>query len=417
MINNRLIVEPATFKDFLDRRDVGSDYNETHVLQSHTLTHVSTILQSLDPQTMSAMTIDLNAVAKNYHTLKKDINNENVVLAAVVKANAYGFGMIPVGKKLHQEGCRHFFVATVTEGIELRKHVGNDSKIFVLCGLLAGCEQTLMDNQLIPVLNSMYQVGLCTEYSQKIGKKLEAAIHVDTGMCRNGISMTEVDKYSKEISRNIALQLVVSHLACSDTPDHDLNKLQLKKFKYALGAFGNIKGSFSATNGIFLGEEYLFDMVRLGKSLYGFSIREDMVGSLEPVMDIFARIVQINEIDAGDTIGYGATFTATRKMTTATVGIGYADGFMRKFSSFGNGFIGGMKVPMVGRISMDYMVFDVTDVDNSFLKEGNWVALTRTPDYTLEKWALELGTLPHEVACRFGDRVKRVYIGGVCDPT
>ncbi|GHU12515.1 alanine racemase, catabolic [Alphaproteobacteria bacterium] len=372
---------------------------------------VSAALKNIEPQVMSVLTINLNALAKNYHTLEHTINNDNVVIAAVVKANAYGFGMVPISKKLHKEGCRHFFVATVDEGIELRKHIGNDSRIFVLCGLFSGCEQMLLDSNLIPVINSMYQIGLWTDYSKKIGKKLEAAIHIDTGMCRNGISMEESDKYSKEISRDIDLQLVVSHLACADTPDHNLNELQLKRFKHVLNAFGNIKGSFSATNGIFLGEDYLFDMVRPGKSIYGFSIREDKVGSLEPVMDIFSRIVQINEIEVGDTIGYGATFAATRKMKTATLGIGYADGFMRKFSGFGNGFIGGKQVPIVGRMSMDYAVIDVTDVDNSLLKEGNWVALTRTPDYTLEKWALELGTLPHEVACRFGDRVKRVYIG------
>ncbi|MDR3180212.1 MAG: alanine racemase [Holosporaceae bacterium] len=371
---------------------------------------IKVAIENIEPQILAAVTINLNALAHNYHTVKQELNDD-MVLAAVVKANAYGFGMVPVSRRLYREGCRQFFVATVDEGINLRKQLPRDIDIFVLGGLFSGCEKMLLDWNLLPVLNSMHQVKLWTDYSKNTQKKLAAAIHVDTGMCRNGISLEEVDKYGQDISKTINLQLVISHMACADTLNHYMNELQLQKFKHVLKVFGNVKGSFSATNGIFLGKEYLFDMVRPGKSLYGFSIREDRVGSLEPVMDIFARITQINEINAGDTIGYGATFTASRSMKTITLGIGYADGFMRKFSGFGYGFIGGKKVSAVGRISMDYMVLDATDVDDSFLNEGNWVALTRTPDYTLEKWALELETLPHEVACRFGERVKRVYIG------
>jgi alanine racemase len=175
--------------------------------------------------------------------------------------------------------------------------------------------------------------------------------------------------------------------------------------------FENSKGCLSATNGMFLGKDYFFDAVRPGKALYGFSVREDKIGSMTPVMDVFSRIVQVNHLKAGDTIGYGATFTADRDMTAITVGIGYADGFMRKFSGFGHGFIGGTKIPSVGRISMDYMTFDASNVEKSHLKIGNWVALTNDSDYTLEKWALELNTLPHEVGCRFGRRVKKIYIG------
>jgi alanine racemase len=171
------------------------------------------------------------------------------------------------------------------------------------------------------------------------------------------------------------------------------------------------KASLSATNGIFLGEEYHFDIVRPGKSLYGFSIREDKVGSLTPIGDIYARIVQVQEIPAGETIGYGATFKAEHDMVAVTLGIGYADGFMRKFDGFGQGFIGGKKAPMIGRISMDYIVLDATDIDRSHLNPGEWVALTQGPEFTLEKWALDMDTLPHEVVCRFGRRVKRVYIG------
>jgi alanine racemase len=192
-----------------------------------------------------------------------------------------------------------------------------------------------------------------------------------------------------------------------------MNERQLAKFKSILGALVDIRGSLSATNGMFLGKEYQFDVVRPGKSLYGFAVREDLVGSLLPIADLFARIVQINQLEVGDSVGYGATFTATKPTKAITIGMGYADGFMRKFSGFGHGFLGGKKIPMIGRISMDYLVLDASDVDQEHIKMGNWVALTNSTDYTLEKWALELGTIPHEMSCRVGNRVKKIYIGEV----
>ena len=133
---------------------------------------------------------------------------------------------------------------------------------------------------------------------------------------------------------------------------------------------------------------------------------------MKPIIDIFARIVQINHLQKGDTVGYGSTFTADRDMTSVTIGIGYSDGFMRKFSGFGHGFLGGHKMSMIGRISMDYITLDASEVEKKYLKLGDWVALTNSTDYTLENWALELGTIPHEVSCRLGPRVKKVYIGG-----
>lgn len=377
-------------------------------------------LESLDPYVLSAAVIDLNVLAENYHIVQDKLSNpKKTVVAGVVKANAYGFGAVEVSKRLYKEGCRHFFVASAEEGLEVRKVLLNDAKIFLLGGVLAGCEQLCFINNLTPVLNSMVEVKLWTKFCENVGHRLPAALQVDTGMVRNGISMKEVELYHKNISESVELEFVMSHLACADEPDHYKNSQQLERFRRALNYFSdggrkNVKGSLSATNGIFLGTDYQFDIVRPGKALYGFSIRKDLIGSFEPVMNVFAKITQINEIAQGETIGYGATFKAPRAMRTATLGIGYADGFMRKFAGFGHAFIGGQRVPMVGRISMDYAVVDVTDLDPKIceteLRVGKWVALTQSPDYTLEKWALQMDTLPHEVACRFGRRVHKVYV-------
>lgn len=371
------------------------------------------ILSTLAPHVLSAAVVDLDKLARNYHKVQAELAPGTEV-AGIVKANSYGFGAVPVSRRLYKEGCRRFFVASVEEGLEIREYLPNDAEIFLLAGLMKGCEQLCLDNKLTPVLNDMHEVELWIDFSKKIGQKARAAIQVDTGMVRNGLSRAEAEKYSSYILENIDIAFIMSHLACADIVDHYKNFEQLTRFKEILGYFGSgVKASFSATNGIFLGADYQFDIVRPGKALYGFSIREDKIGTFEPVMDVFARVTQFNEIPEGETIGYGATFTADRNMRTATIGIGYADGFMRKFAGFGHVFVAGKRIPIVGRISMDYMVIDITDLPNDALQIGDWVALTQSPDYTLEKWALEMDTLPHEVSCRFGRRVKRVYIGAV----
>jgi len=229
-------------------------------------------------------------------------------------------------------------------------------------------------------------------------------------MCRNGYVKISQDEV-KSIEENLNLLFVMSHLACADEVENALNKKQLSRFIETLKKFNNPTACLSATNGVFLGKEFQFDIVRPGKALYGFSIRRDKIGLVKPVVNLFSRIVQINHLKKGDTVGYGATFTADKEMTTITIGMGYSDGFMRKFSGFGFGFLGDHKMPMIGRISMDYITFDATGIDEKLLQIGNWVALTRTPDYTLENWALDLGTIPHEISCRLGNRVQRIYTG------
>lgn len=369
------------------------------------------VLDEVEHQILTVAIIDLDNVAYNYHKIKNELA-KNAVVSAVVKGNSYGFGAVPISERLYKEGCRHFFVATINEGIEVRNVLPNeDAEIFVLSGVLPNTEQLFLQYNLIPVLNNWEQYDLWMDEAKKLGKKLDAIVHVDTGMSRNGF-MEEDEKHKyANIRNNLNLPFVMSHLACADDVLSEMNQKQLQRFREILKKFGNPKACLSATNGIFLGNDYQFDMVRPGKGLYGFSIREDMIGTVKPVMDIFSRIVQVNHLKKGDTVGYGSTFTADKDMTSVTIGMGYSDGFMRKFSGFGYGFLGGQKLPMIGRISMDYIVLDASSVDEKYLELGDWVALTRSSDYTLEKWALELGTIPHEISCRLGERVKRIYIG------
>lgn len=373
------------------------------------MNEIEEALSRVGAEILSVAVINLDNVAKNYHIVQQNLA-PNKEAAGVVKANAYGFGAVPVARKLYNEGCRKFFVATVDEGIAVRHVLPLDASVYVLSGVFAGIEKILQRHHLTPVLNCSEQADFWLAFAHKIGEKLPTVIHIDTGMARNGFR--EDYDYTR-IQNDLHLDFVMSHLACADEVDNQLNQLQLQRFIERTKIFGNVKKCMSATNGIFLGDDFQFDIVRPGKALYGFSIREDKIGTVIPVMDLFARIVQVNHLQKGDTIGYGATFTAEHEMTTVTVGMGYADGFMRKFSGFGYGFLGGKKMPVVGRVSMDYMTLDASEVDPKFLKIGDWVALTNSSDYTLEKWALELGTIPHEISCRLGERVKKVYIGEI----
>lgn len=370
---------------------------------------VQQVLTNVKPEVLSVAVINLDNIAKNYDIVRNSLATGKEA-AAVVKADAYGFGAVPVSKKLYKQGSRKFFVATVSEGVEIRQVLPLDANIYVLSGVFSGTEDLLYKHNLTPVLNCVEQASWWYDFSKKVGEKLSAVVHVDTGMSRNGfVENCDPDALIK----NFNLDFVMSHLSSADDINSKQNPLQLQRFIEKTKKFGNIKKCFSATNGIFLGDDFQFDIVRPGKALYGFSIREDKIGTVIPVLDLFSRIVQVNHLHKGDTIGYGATFTAPHDMTTVTIGMGYADGFMRKFANFGHGFLGGEKIPMVGRISMDYITLDASKVASNFLKIGEWVALTHNPDYTLEKWALELGTIPHEVSCRFGSRVEKVYIGEV----
>lgn len=368
------------------------------------------ILDNVDPQVLSVAVINLDNVAYNYHKIEDELAKGSIV-SAVVKGNSYGFGAIPISKRLYKEGCRNFFVATINEGIEIRNTLPyKDARIFVLSGVFEHTEDILMKYDLIPVLNNWNQTDLWIKRAKALNKKLDVVVHVDTGMSRNGFLEEDETRSCSDILNNLNLLFVMSHLACADDVSSEMNAKQLDRFKSALKKFGNPKACLSATNGIFLGKDYQFDLVRPGKSIYGFSIREDMIGIVKPVMDIFSRIVQVNHLKKGDTVGYGSTFIVPHDMTSITLGIGYSDGFMRKFSGFGCGFLGGKKLPMIGRISMDYITLDASEVDERYLKLGNWVTLTHSPDYTVEKWALELGTIPHEITCRLGSRVERIYI-------
>lgn len=345
--------------------------------------------------------MDLDAIARNYRTLCDLAGTTQV--AGVVKADAYGLGAARVAARLAEEGCRTFFVATAREGEALRQALsGVAAEIFVFHGYWPGERGRIVSAGLMPVLNTVAQLrafradggGAC-------------AIHVDTGMNRLGLPAEEADALITDASglAGLDLRLVMSHLACAETPDHPKNATQLERFATIVSRLPPCRASLANTAGILLGEAYHFDLVRPGIGLYGAHPANTSGGPFQPVVAIEAPILQLREIAAGETIGYGARFTADRAMLTATLALGYADGFLRAASPGAAGQIANTRVPLLGSVSMDLSVVDVSRVPGR-LQPGDKVRFLAS---ALNETAAAGGTIGYELLTRLGRRLTRVY--------
>lgn len=365
------------------------------------------------------LTLDLAAIVANRRAIGARVG-AGVRVAGVVKADAYGVGQDPVVKALAADGCRDFFVAHVDEGIRARavlERVGaGDARLFVLNGLLPGTEPAYAEHRLIPVLGSRPEITDWTAFRAKAGGDLPAALHVDTGMNRHGLSVGEaLDLADRpEEAEAAGLTLVMSHLACGDEKGHPLTARQLERFRAVRGAFPEIPASLANSSGCHLGAEFAFDLVRPGVALYGGAVFSGEPSPMKPVARLEATILQIRDVPAGESVGYGARQTPTRATRLAVISVGYADGFHRLASSADGapgawGMLHGSRVPFVGRISMDLSVVDVTDVPAA--RRGDRVELIGE-GVTLQDVAARMGTIDYEVLTSLGRRYERVHLGG-----
>jgi len=366
----------------------------------------------------AVLTIDLDALANNYHTLTERL--DGVKPAAVVKANGYGLGAGPVAKTLAQAGCRVFFVAHVEEGIKLRlalNEAGNsdfiNAEIHVLGGLMPDTEETFDASRLIPVLGSLDQIHNWKQFCDRLDRPLPCDIHADTGMCRLGLPPEELAKLEIEPSRvdSLNINYVISHLACADEPDHPKNAEQLNAFRHVRRVLPQGKASFANSSGIFLGPDYHFDLARPGAALYGIAPVPGQANPMAQVIRLQGKIAQVRVVDTPQTVGYGATYRAEGPARIATVPVGYADGYLRYFSNKGSGYIGKIPVPVVGRVSMDLITLDITDVPEHLCAPGALVDLIGTNN-PVDQVADEAGTIGYEILTSLGHRYHRVYVGG-----
>jgi alanine racemase len=359
---------------------------------------------------VSRLTIDLAAIQRNYRRLQAEAGPATEC-AAVVKADAYGLGAGPVAQALADAGARRFFVAQVEEGLKLRPLLPK-AEIFVLNGLQAGLEAHFHSEFLIPVLNSLGEIALWTAHARSVGRALPAAVHLDTGMSRLGLPRGEVETLIAEPQRldGLHLELLVSHLACSDDPEHEANLRQLRLFAEWRGKLPAAPASFANSCGIFLGPQYRFDLARPGAALYGISPLRNRSNPMEQVFAAEAKILQVRDVDRGTTVGYGATHRIESPAARlATVALGYADGYLRSLSGRGLAYVGGTLVRVVGRVSMDLIAIDVTDVPPEAAHPAAWVELIG-PHLPVDDVAERAGTIGYEILTSLGRRYSRHYV-------
>ncbi|MGE5268336.1 MAG: alanine racemase [Thiohalocapsa sp.] len=349
--------------------------------------------------------IDLGAVVDNWRFLRQ--RAAPAECAAVVKANAYGLGIKEVAPALLAAGCRTFFVATLDEGIALRQVLGpcpgSQPEIAVFNGPLPHTAPEFVAHALTPVLNEPGQVA---EW-QADGGGNPAILHIDTGMSRLGLTAPEFAALLAAPPR-IRWRALMSHLACAEDPEHRLNARQRTRFVAALRALGDVAGSLAASCGIFLGPAYHFDLVRPGAALYGVNPQPDGRHRLRPVVRLCGRILQVRQIDSGDSVGYGAAHVMEAPGRVATVAVGYADGWLRSLGHRSCGRLGGVRVPLIGRVSMDLITFDVSAVDQARAQPGMLVELLGEA-YTVDDAARDAGTIGYEMLTALGSRYHRVY--------
>jgi alanine racemase len=352
------------------------------------------------------LTIDLAELARNWLLLKSHLNSADC--GAVIKANAYGLGAGRAIAQLCQAGCKEFFVALIDEGIYLRKvlkEASLEANIHILGGPMAA-EQTLVEHGLIPVLNSIGDIALWKEkYPQAL-----ADIHIDTGMSRLGLPPSEVGILQREPQRIKGLNIshVISHLACSEDPNTAMNAEQLESFLRTITLFPGCKASLANSSGIFLGDKYHFDLTRPGAALYGVNPTPGEPNPMSQVIKLQGKILQVRGVDAPQSVGYGATHRIKKKGRIATVGVGYADGYLRSLSNSGIGFLGGIRVPLVGRVSMDLITFDVSDVPEQLAYPGALIDLIG-PINPVDDVADAAGTIGYEILTSLGSRYHRIY--------
>ena len=351
------------------------------------------------------LTVDLDRLSGNWQRVAALCPDAEC--AAVVKADAYGIGIGQVVPALSRTGCRTFFAAHPEEGIKVRD-AASDADIYILNGFFTDCADLYRRHRLRPVLGNPGEIRRWLAWR----KNERAALHVDTGMNRLGLSMKDARRMGDVDLKAIGIVLLMSHLACADVPRHVLNAAQPERFRSITALFDGIPASLANSAGIYLGKNHQFDLVRPGIALYGGASHPD--AQSDPVVTFEARILQVRKAEIGETVGYGGTAILERESRIAILSAGYADGYLR---AAGSGTppggaeisVAGHRAPVTGRISMDLIAADVTDVPEQILEQTDWAELFgNTID--INDVAEKAGTIAYELLTGLSRRADRTYI-------
>jgi alanine racemase len=357
------------------------------------------------------LTINLSAIAANWELLGRQAMPSEC--AAVIKADGYGCGIEPVARALTKVGCRTFFVADISEARSVRA-VAPDAALYVLNGLPPGTAATFADIGAQPVIGSLVELAEWDAFCSANQWRGGAALHVDTGMNRLGVSVEEAAALAPRIrTENHGITLLMSHLASAEQPAHHLNQRQIDLFREVRLLYRGIAGSLANSSGIFLGNSAHCDMVRPGAALFGVNPTPGHRNPMHPVIELRARVVQVRSVPKGETIGYNATWTAKHAARIAIAAVGYADGYPRAASASdsapgSDAIVAGTRCPLAGRVSMDLLAVDVTALAENAVRRGDLVTLIGDA-IGVDELAAVAGTIGYEVLVNLGRRYHRIY--------
>ncbi|MBV7520925.1 alanine racemase [Ensifer sp. ENS12] len=354
------------------------------------------------------LTIDLGAIARNYEKLAAEVAPARA--AAVVKADAYGLGANRVAARLYEHGCRHFFVAQFVEALRLQPSLAADATVYVLNGLQPGNETDCAEHRIVPVINSLEQLQRWSETAKALGGKLPAALQFDTGMSRLGVPPAERAAAASLLaaSGSIDVQFIMSHLASADEAESEQNGNQLAEMNRITAEFPEFDLCFANSGGIFLGRPYHGVLARPGIALYGGAPTANQPNPMEPVLRLDVAVVQTRTVPAGARVGYSGTHIAAGETRLATIAAGYADGLPRSLSGRGAVYCDGIRLPIVGRVSMDSITIDISALPDGRLHLGSLVEVLGS-NQALEDLARDAGTISYEILTGLGQRYERQY--------
>jgi len=361
------------------------------------------------------ITVDLATIANNWQALARRVPPARC--GAVVKADAYGLGAARVIPALVKAGCSTFFIATPDEA-RLARSLAPKADIFALDGLAGDGGETFVALGVMPVLSTLDDVARWSVLATSRHANLPAAMHIDTGLNRLGLPARDVRRIAAEpglLMPGIDVRLIMSHLASADNPADRKNRDQLLAFETLTALFPGVPRSLAASDGLMLGSQYHFDLVRPGYALYGGQASQSNPAPVLPAVSVSARVLAVHDVPPGETVGYSATWRATRPSRIATIAAGYADGIPRSASApdgrpGGHVVIAGTLAPIVGRVSMDLITVDVTELPADAVRVGDFADLIGR-GLSIEDAGYSAGTIGYEILTRLGLRFARVYIG------
>lgn len=358
------------------------------------------------------LTVDLDAVRANYRLLAETASGTRC--AAAVKADGYGLGMTTIARVLAAEGCDCFFVENLNEGMELRAALSDswpDATIYVVKGYYSGQPDVFLEHSLRPVLVTTGQI---TGWLEVIGKHgpLPSILKVNTGMNRLGLDEADARALAVDETALDTLKpdYLMSHLACSEDPDHPMNAAQRGKFDELRALFPDLPATMAGSGGTMMGADYHYDMVRPGIGLYGGNPFAKLPNPFAEVVHLKGKILQVREIDRGESVGYGATHRAHGPARIAIAGAGYADGYGRGFDNRGFAVLNGIEVPVVGRVSMGSVAVDISECAPGSVSPGDELTLLGD-GVTLDDASRTSGRSPYELLTSLSQCPKRRYIG------